>query len=100
MYVCIWMDPGHLLLLAPCHNSETKRDRDLPFETSVDLVYETLHTKFQTDWCSRGFAMSLAKCHFWQKTEKSYYCFLARAAEGEGMVTFALASAVIMIFEA
>ena len=39
--------------------------------------------------------MGLAKCHFWQKTEKSYYCFLARAAEGEGMVTFALASAVI-----
>ena len=41
--------------------------------------------------------MGLAKCHFWLKTEKNYYCFLARAAEGEGMVTFALASAVISI---
>ena len=40
--------------------------------------------------------MGLAKCHFWLISEKSYYCILARAVGGRGMVTFALASAVII----
>eukprot|EP00116_Pleurobrachia_bachei_P002051 sb/3462313/ len=38
-------------------------------------------------------AMGLAKCHFWLKTAKTYYCFLARTAE-EVVVTYALASAI------
>ena len=63
----------------------------------LDLHYETLHTKFQTDWCCGGLAMGLAKCHFWLISEKSYYCILARAVGGRGMVTFALASAVMYI---
>ena len=42
--------------------------------------------------------MGVAKCHFWLKTEKTYYCVLARTGSGEGMVTFALASAVIKLF--
>ena len=61
------------------------------------LVYVTLYTKFQTDWCSGALAMGVAKCHFWLKTEKTYYCVLAGAGSGEGMVTFALASAVIIL---
>ena len=60
----------------------------------LDLHYETLPTKFQTDWCCGGPAIGPAKCHFWLKTGKSYYCILARAVGGRGMVTFALASAV------
>ena len=63
----------------------------------LDLHYETLPTKFQTDWCCGGPAMGPAKCHFWLKTGKSYYCILARAVGGRGMVTFALASAVMII---
>ena len=63
----------------------------------LDLHYETLHTKFQTDWCCGGPVMGPAKCHFWLKTGKSYYCILARAVGGRGMVTFALASAVITL---
>ena len=42
--------------------------------------------------------MGPAKCHFWLKTGKSYYCILARAVGGRGMVTFALASAVMYLW--